>query len=133
MEDQIKSVLEAVAHAAVAYDKSGKKVRFIVVIIDIQGNIAYANDRFLEIAGCVWEETIGKNWYSDFMTAESLWGMAQAYVKSSNHNSDSALFEGELLTKQGQRRAVSFLSMYFRDLDGQITWIANIGEDSSGK
>jgi PAS domain S-box-containing protein len=109
-----------------------RKAPFFIVILDIHGHIIFANDCFLNKTGWTLEESVGLSWYTRFLTTESLWAMAQAYVKSANQGIDSAFIESELLAKSGEKLKVSMMNIYLRENDGQIAAIANVGSEIVG-
>jgi PAS domain S-box-containing protein len=109
-----------------------RKAPYFIVILDVHGRVVFVNDCFLDKTGWTLEEIVGVNWYTEFLTTESLWIMAQAYIKSANQGIDSAFIESELLAKSGEKLKVSMMNIYLREKDGQITNIANIGSEIVG-
>jgi PAS domain S-box-containing protein len=105
-----------------------EKAPFLTSVFDISGKITFANEYLCEITGFTKEEILGENWYTKFLTTESLWKMAQLCIRSQNHDQDYGLFKGELLTKSGAKRDVNFLSISLRNCFGEVVSIANIGE-----
>jgi PAS domain S-box-containing protein len=109
-----------------------RKAPYFIVILDVHGRVVFANDCFLNKTGWTLEEVVGVSWYTKFLTTESLWTMAQAYIKSANQGIDSAFIESELLAKSGEKLKVSMMNIYLREKDGQISNIANIGSEIVG-
>jgi PAS domain S-box-containing protein len=106
-----------------------RNAHLIAAFIDAQGYITYANDWLCKTAEWSQEEVLGKNWFSMFLTEDSLWKMTQAFIKANNQRKNVTTFEGELLTKESERRTMSYSNLYFRDSNDQVTGIAIIGND----
>jgi PAS domain S-box-containing protein len=101
--------------------------------VDAQGYIIYANNKLCEVTGRCWEEVIGKNWYTGFMPTNSLWKMAQAFIESTNRDKNVVVFEGELLTKDGAKRAVTFNTIFLRDHNQELVGFSISGEDITNR
>ncbi|MBI4734088.1 MAG: PAS domain S-box protein [Rubrobacteridae bacterium] len=105
------------------------KAPFITIVHDTCGKITFANDFLCEITGLTRDDIIGTNWFTSYLTADSLWKMAQSYLNSQNQKIDYGIYEAEIITKIGEKRAINFLSIYLRGADDEIIGIVNIGED----
>ena len=106
-------------------------VNLISAMLDINGNITFANDYFLKLTGWQIEEVLGKNWFELFIPPETevrhvlLQGMKEGKVPLYNQN--------EIITRNGERRIIDWSNTLLRDAQGNNVGIAGIGVDITAR
>ncbi len=99
-------------------------LRLAAVALDVEGRITFCNDFLLELTGWQREQVIGQDWFEIFMPDPS---MKSGFMKAIQ--SGTAPQYNEILTRQGERRLISWSDIILHDSQGQVIGIASIGED----
>lgn len=105
-----------------------ESVNLISVIMNTSGKIIFCNDFLLKITGWEREEVIGQNWFGIFVPP----GQREAAEKRVEKLEKGVLDvhnKSEIITRNGERRLISWNNTCLRDTEGNITGIASIGED----
>ncbi len=104
-----------------------KGARLLAVVLDTQGSIVFCNDFLLQLTGWQREEVLGRNWFELFIprhhAARKMFRQDVESEKVPTHR------EGEILTREGESRLISWTNVVLRDSQGTVTGIASIGED----
>lgn len=109
-----------------------ENVRLLVIGIDLQGRIDYANPFFLEITGYTPNEAIGKHFLSlvhaqNRQEAQQIFQtVTQPHLPDSYHHPNIIL---TILTKSGEEKRVSWNSTQMCDLQGKPIGMMCIAED----
>ncbi|BAU66545.1 PAS/PAC Sensor Hybrid Histidine Kinase [Stanieria sp. NIES-3757] len=109
-----------------------ENVRLLVIGIDLQGRIDYANPFFLEITGYTPSEAIGKHVLSlvhdqNRQEAQQIFqNVTQPHLSDSYHHPKTIL---TILTKSGEEKRVSWNSTQMCDLQGKPIGMMCIAED----
>jgi len=104
-----------------------ENVNLISAILDIDGNISFANNYFLKLTGWQFEEVLGRNWFELFVPPEI--ELREILFKDINKGSVPTYYQNEILTRTGDRRLIDWSNTVLRDTHGNITGIAGIGID----
>jgi PAS domain S-box-containing protein len=105
-----------------------ENVRLVVVGMDNNGKVEYANPCFLELVGYTKAEVIGKDWFETFVLL---------HQKKQAQNNFLELLEKEfythnqnvILTKTGEERVIAWNNTLLQDLQGYVIGTLSIGED----
>ncbi|TYQ31352.1 ATP-binding protein [Pseudanabaena sp. UWO310] len=112
-------------------------VRLIVVGLNTEGIVEYANSFFLETAGYQLEEVIGKNWFSNFLPeylqAEIDQIFDKALVEEHFLKDFHPHYQNPIITKSGEERDIAWNNTVLRDPDHKIVGTISIGEDITDK
>ncbi|ELS34658.1 MULTISPECIES: ATP-binding protein [Pseudanabaena] len=112
-------------------------VRLIVVGLNTEGSVEYANSFFLETAGYKLEEVIGKNWFSNFLPEYIQEELDQIFDKAlveENFLEDfRPHYQNPIITKSGEERDIAWNNTVLRDPDNKIVGTISIGEDITDK
>lgn len=120
-----KSQKESVFH----FRQMLEKIQIIALILDINGNIAFANDYLFELTGWKRDEVIGKNWFDQFIP-ENKRQIVQQIFQSIIAGIPAAInYENEILTRDGKILTISFTNLMMRDQDDNVTGAASLGQD----
>ena len=107
-----------------------KNVNLITIILDEQGKTTFCNDYFLSLTGYEAEEVIGNDWFSKFLPEEISTFVEERYKTAIRENKEFDVhYENLILTKQGERRLISWTNNFLRDANGMISGSASLGED----
>ncbi len=105
-------------------------VNLVTVILDLDGNISYCNDFLLEITGYQREEVLGKSWFEIFIPPEIKDQLKESvFLKAIQTGSVQSHATNPILTREGERRIISWNNIIFRDRHGQIQGTASLGAD----
>src|SRR3989338_1807139 len=105
-----------------------ENMQMIAVMLDMNANITFCNDHFLNIAGWKREDIMGANWFEIFIKDmdENVYQIFQNATKSGNIISH---YENKIFTKNGAERLVKWSNTLLHDKSGEIIGTASIGED----
>ncbi len=103
-------------------------VYLVVVGLDQQGKVEYANRCFLELVGYSKVEVIGQDWFETFLPTHQQKQMQSNFTElwsqefNTHHNN-------VILTKSGEERVIAWNNTVLQDLQGAVTGTLSIGED----
>lgn len=104
-----------------------ENVQLVAVMLNEQGHIIFCNDFLLELTGWGGEEILGRDWFDIFVPPEL--GVKQVFFESLAQGTIPAHYENDILTRQGERRLISWSNTLLRDPQGNIIGTTSIGED----
>jgi PAS domain S-box-containing protein len=99
------------------------------VMLDLNANIIFCNDYLLDLTGWEREVILGKNWFDLFLPAEILTETKALFLKIIESTDPPLYYENEIVTKDGNRRLITWNNTVLNDRDGKIFGIISIGED----
>lgn len=103
-------------------------VYLVVVGLDQQGKVEYANRCFLELVGYSKTEVIGQDWFETFLPTHQKKQMQNNFNElwlqefNTHHNN-------VILTKSGEERVIAWNNTVLQDLQGNVIGTLSIGED----
>lgn len=103
-------------------------VYLVVVGLDQQGKVEYANHCFLELVGYSKNEVIGQDWIKTFLPTHQQKQMQNnlAELWSQEFNTHH---HNVILTKSGEERVIAWNNTVLQDLQGNVIGTLSIGED----
>ncbi len=102
-------------------------VNMVSVMLDINGNITFANDYLLKLTGWIRDEIIGKNWFDIFVPHNAT--VQADLFKDIDEEIVPVHNENEILTNKGEPRLIHWCNTLLRNSKGKIEGIAGIGVD----
>jgi PAS domain S-box-containing protein len=102
-------------------------VNMVSAMLDVDGNINFANDYLLKLTGWTSEEIIGKNWFNVFIPANA--AIRTDLYKKIDEEIIPVHYENEILTRTGERRLIHWCNTLLRNSKGKIEGLAGIGID----
>ncbi|RQW78144.1 MAG: PAS domain S-box protein [Geobacter sp.] len=105
-----------------------ESLALIILILDKDANIVFANDFLFKTTGWSRAEVAGKNWFDVFIPRE-LTAEIQQVFDDSIMMKGAAHYENEIRTRQGDLRLIRWSNTWLRDAEGNIEGTASIGED----
>jgi PAS domain S-box-containing protein len=104
-----------------------ENIQLVAVSLDTEGRIIFLNDYMLSMTGWQRGEVLGRNWHE--LLVPSNGETAQDYAEQLGARTVVPHFEGEMLTRGGERRLMAWNISAVRDADGKVVGTARIGED----
>ncbi|MDX2005320.1 MAG: PAS domain S-box protein [Meiothermus sp.] len=102
-------------------------MRAVGVTLDPGGRVTFANRFLLELTGWGEAEVLGCNWFERFipegLEVERIFHESIARGEIFSHH------ENEILTRDGQRRLISWDNTLLRDAQGRVAGTASVGRD----
>jgi len=109
-------------------------VRLIVIGLDNEGKVEYANPFFLESMGYELAEVIGKDWLFYFVPQSEQEKIIRDFVGfRENPEQLHKYYQNSIVTKAGQERMVAWNNTILRNQDNEIIGTMSIGEDITDK
>jgi PAS domain S-box-containing protein len=103
-------------------------VHLVVVGLNQQGKVEYANHCFLELVGYSKTEVIGQDWLEIFLPTHQQKQMqnnlAELWSQEFNTHHNNVI-----LTKSGEERVIAWNNTVLQDLQGNVIGTLSIGED----
>ncbi|MBM3298748.1 MAG: response regulator, partial [Deltaproteobacteria bacterium] len=107
-------------------------VHLVAVGLDVNGKITFCNDFLLDLTGWNRDEIIGHDWFSIFVPEEHL---EKQRARFAGLTAGNMAIHGKtaIVTRDGERRIISWNNTVLRDPLATITGLASIGEDITDK
>nr|WP_281416798.1 GAF domain-containing protein [Geoanaerobacter pelophilus] len=102
----------------------------LMVALDTNGNITLINKKGCSILDDSQQNLLGKNWFSDFMPADSKLELEASYLSLMEQGIGfQEYFERTIVTQSGSQRVLAVHASLLRDKDAKITGALLSGED----
>ena len=105
-----------------------ENVRLAAVVCDPDGRITFCNEYLAELSGWWEDELIGRSWRETF-TPDDEHDVEDRAHRAIQQGSVVAHYESSIVTRTGERRLFSWNNTLLRDVDGNVTGQASVGED----
>ncbi|MDQ6830186.1 MAG: PAS domain S-box protein [Gemmatimonadota bacterium] len=102
-------------------------VRSVAVCLDVHGNVTFCNDSLLALTGWQRDQVVGRNWFETFVPARNEIG--PMVFEAMTRGGILAHYESEILTREGERRLISWDNTVLRNSTGQMIGTASLGQD----
>ena len=103
-------------------------IDLVALMVDLEGRLTFCNHYLLDLTGWRREEVIGSDWVERFVPADQR-EATFAVLDRLRFGEFPPEFEGEVVTRTGERRLVSWNNTLARDAQGGIIGLTAIGED----
>ena len=105
-----------------------ENVDLVTIMLGERGQVLFCNEYLLRLSGWTREEVLGRDFFEIFTPSDLRQQSRQAYrallqVGALDH------FVGDILTRGGQRRLISWNITNLRDDTGTVIGMASVGED----
>ncbi|WP_439879859.1 PAS domain S-box protein [Pontibacter sp. MBLB2868] len=130
---QAKRRQEVVQESMQQFRNFLEKVNLIYYSLDTQGNIAYANDYFLNYTEYSREELTGKNFYETLVPEPDREQRRHDFLHSLKTKHLNSYYERDILTKSGQLKTIRWNCMFEYSPEGQIIGLTSVGKDMTDK
>lgn len=99
------------------------------VMVDVRGRLTFCNHFLLDLTGWRREEVIGSDWIERFVPGEQRDAVKAVLQWIERHSEYPPQFEGEVCTRDGERRLIAWNNTLARDAQGRVIGLTAIGED----
>jgi diguanylate cyclase (GGDEF)-like protein/PAS domain S-box-containing protein len=106
-----------------------ENVKLAALTLDTEGAVTYCNDYLLELLGCSMEELVGSAWFRRWVPAEQCERLEATFTGNLAAGTAAPHDEYEIVTRDGDRRLVSWSHTVLRGLHGEVVGTASIGAD----
>jgi PAS domain S-box-containing protein len=103
-------------------------VQLVVIGLDINGNVEYANPFFLQLTGYDLEDVLGRYWFDSFLSAGQRQSVEVCFREVVEHNFHTH-YQNSIATRLGEERMIAWNNTVLRDASGQPIGTISIGED----
>lgn len=103
----------------------------IVISLDPEGRIVFANQHFCLLTGWSQEEVLGQNWFEMVIppeVREKVRNIFGAVMRAAN-TLDYSVYENEIRTRGGQRRTVAWSNVLTKNRQGAVVDVTCLGVD----
>lgn len=104
-------------------------VHLVVVMLDLNGSIAFCNDYLLQLTGWKSAEILGKNWFDLMIPADERDTLRTAFESAKEGASAPVHIESTLLGADGHRWWIAWDCAVLGDSEGRIGAVVNVGRD----
>ena len=129
LREQKKLAEEALKESERRFREILENVPMVSVCLDLEGTITFSNNYLLELTGYTRDEVIGANWFNLFVPRGSGATVRQAYINRITNNVVPPHGENSIITREGERRLLSWNNTLLRHPSGGVVGMASIGED----
>lgn len=102
-------------------------VRSLSICLDVAGRLTFCNDALLQLTGWTRDEVLNTDWFARFVPAGHEVGAV--FARAMADDTLPVHSENEILTRDGERRLVSWDNATLYDASGAIVGSASIGQD----
>jgi PAS domain S-box-containing protein len=121
------------AEAQRAYERRFRQtledIGLVALMVDPRGRLTFCNQFLLDLTGWGREEVIGSEWIERFVPDEQKDAVRTVLQRLARDGDFPPQFEGEVCTRQGDRRLIAWNNTPARDPEGRLIGLTAIGED----
>jgi PAS domain S-box-containing protein len=103
-------------------------VQLVVIELNMQGTVEYANPFFLQLTGYSPEAVVGEYWFDRFLSPGQQ-PAAEVYFRAVLDDNFQTHYQSPILTQAGEERMIAWNNTLLRDRAGQPIGTISIGED----
>jgi PAS domain S-box-containing protein len=123
-----RDVEEGLREAETRSRETLENVQLISVMVDTEGNVTFCNDFFLNLVGWRREEVMGTNWFDRFIPQDQ-GAVKRLFASFCSDGRFPIHLQNDIMTRDGERRYISWNNTVLRDRRGHVIGIMGIGED----
>ena len=101
----------------------------LAVGLDLDGRITFCNETILHLTGWKQEQIQGKDWFELFIPENKRDEVSRAFLEGRSNDSVPEFQESEIMTREGDRKLISWINTIYRDHQGNIVGTTSVGED----
>ncbi len=105
-----------------------ENVRLVVVGLNRNAQVEYANPFFIELTKYAQEEVLHQDWFHTFVPKSQLLQAEQAFQEILEEQSRSH-YQHSILTKSGAEKIIAWNSTLLRNIQGEVSGMMSIGLD----
>jgi PAS domain S-box-containing protein len=123
-----RRVEEALRESERSFREMLENVPLLASILTPDGRIVFANEHMCEVTGWTRDELVGRGWLN-LLTPPSHREVDEAAFAEVAYGYVTPGYDGAIITRSGEERAISWSNAALRDVGGRIAAVATIGED----
>jgi two-component system cell cycle sensor histidine kinase/response regulator CckA len=104
-------------------------INLIAVMLDTNGDITFCNPYLLRLTGYTEDEVIRKSWFDLFIPEEERSDMLSVFFQGISNSAFPVHHENAIITRQGDRRMISWDNTVLRSANGTMIGCASVGRD----
>jgi PAS domain S-box-containing protein len=106
-----------------------ENIHLVSMILDPNGKVTFCNDFLLQITGWSRQETIGADWFEQFIPQQTRAEIREVFQGGLARGEIPAHYENPIVTKAGAYRSIIWDNTVLHHSDGSLAGIASIGMD----
>ena len=106
-----------------------ENVHLVVIGLDCNGKVNYANPFFLRLTGYSRDDVMGKSWFETFVLPEDSYRTYHYFQQLVTQGEVSLRYQNAIVTRAGAVRTIHWNNAVLRDRQNAITGTMSIGED----
>jgi two-component system cell cycle sensor histidine kinase/response regulator CckA len=106
-----------------------ENANLIAIQLDQSGKIIFANDYFQLLTGREIFEILNKDWIDIFIPEENRDEIRELHRKNISDSMLVANYVNDIITRENERRTISWTNSHLRDSDGKVVGITSLGVD----
>jgi PAS domain S-box-containing protein len=106
-----------------------QNLKLLAVLLDPRGRVTFCNQHFLQLTGWQAPEVLGQDFFERFVPAEGRAAARREFATMIETGVMQLPEEGEILTRSGERRLVSWAHTFLHDAQERIIGNASVGSD----
>ena len=127
--DRIKAQ-EALRESERQFRNVLETVDLIAITLDRKGRVVFCNDFVLALTGWTRDEVLGTSWVDRFVPPDAQANTADVIDRAMCRDENlAAHHDNDIVTRQGERRRISWNNIVSCDYEGNIVGLTSIGED----
>jgi PAS domain S-box-containing protein len=111
------------------FRQSLENAAMIAMALDPEGRVTFANDFLLRLTGWTAAEVIGFDWFTRFLPVPERETVRDVFQSALRVGEIPAHYENEIVTRDGERRIVSFSNTVLFDEAGKPEGVVSLGAD----
>ena len=131
LEQRVEERTKALRESERRFRDMLQNLKLLAVILDGQGNVTFGNDHLLQLTGWANTDVLGQDFFGRFVVPERRPSARRDFLEKVRQGELSLHEESEIVTREGERRLVSWTHTLLRDAVGRVIGTASIGIDST--
>lgn len=101
----------------------------VAIVLDLEGRVTFCNDHLLRLTGYKRRETIGRNWFDQFLPDDIREEVRAGFLERIARGALPPFDENDIITRDGRRRLVAWNNLLLWDDSGRVLGSSSLGED----
>ncbi|MGD1856784.1 MAG: CBS domain-containing protein [Leptolyngbyaceae cyanobacterium] len=129
LENQVETRTTDLRQAEHRWRTLLENVPLVVVGLDHDGKVTYANPFLLELTGYTASEVLGKDWFEQFVPLFEQPRLTQYFQQLLTQPDTAIKYQNIIVTRSGEKRMIAWNNTLLCDRDDTILGSMSIGED----
>jgi two-component system, cell cycle sensor histidine kinase and response regulator CckA len=129
LEQRVEERTKALRESERRFRDMLQNLKLLAVILDSQGNVTFCNEHLLQLTGWPSADVLGQDFFGRFVVPERRPSARGEFLEKVRRGELSLHEESEIVTRDAERRLVSWTHTVLRDAVGRVIGTASIGID----